>query len=199
MEDDRSPRIIAVYGFLGSGKTTVVLHLARELVSAGGRAAVVVNEAGQVPLDGKVLLAGGLPVREIFSGCVCCTLAGDFIETLKELIKLQDLNYILIEPSGLADAPRLFEALEKHVRLPTARALILDAPRLSLLLRAARPLITAQVRLADVTIVNKMDALSRSQAEELNLILADLSLRGPVHRLSARAGLPRELIRAMLQ
>ena len=58
-----SPKITAVYGFLGSGKTTVMLALAEEAVAQGRRAAIVVNEAGQVPVDGRLLRVGGLPVK----------------------------------------------------------------------------------------------------------------------------------------
>src|SRR5208337_4721830 len=94
-------KITAVYGFLGSGKTTVMLALAEEAVARGRRAAIVVNEAGRVPVDGRMLRVGGLPVKEIFSGCICCSVVGDFIETLRALSREPELNQIFIEPSGM--------------------------------------------------------------------------------------------------
>ncbi len=199
MSGHPGPKIVAVYGFLGSGKTTVMMQLARKIVSAGSKAAIVVNEAGDIPIDGKLLDAGGFPVKEIFAGCICCAALGDFIGALKALQKMDGINYILIEPSGMAEAPAFFSSVRKHVTEGLTKALVLDGPRLLLLLKAARPLITNQIKAADLILLNKMDAVGKAQLLELERTLEELHVnKAHVHKVSAKNGVPDNLLARML-
>jgi G3E family GTPase len=199
MRSEFQGRILAIYGFLGSGKTTVMMELARSIVDRGHKAALVVNEAGAVPVDGKLLEISGLPVKEIFAGCICCTVVGDFIETLRALTGDPMLDYILIEPSGMADAPRLFASIEKHTRFTVSKVLILDAPRLSLLLKAAGRLIQNQIETAGIIVMNKLDALSTGQAAEARQLLPEQASAAALFETSALNGLPSTLIDEILQ
>lgn len=194
----KEPGLIAVYGFLGSGKTTVMLQLARAAAASGRKVALVVNEAGEIPIDGKLLMVGGMPVKEIFGGCICCSVVGDFIETLRALKQGAELDWILIEPSGMANAPSLFESLGKHTGVQVARLLVLDGPRLPLLLKAAGPLIQGQLKAAGTILLNKVDALTPQGKADARAVLADLSRNAPVHAVSARAGLPESLLHELL-
>lgn len=197
--DSRSGiKVIAIYGFLGSGKTTVMLQLARDIVTMGYKAALVVNEAGDVPVDGKLLKISGLPVKEIFAGCICCTVVGDFIETLRVLRQEPEIGYILIEPSGMADAPNLFASIEKHTDLDVLKVLILDGPRLSLLLKAAGRLIQRQLESAGIILLNKMDVLSTKKTAEAYKLLPALAAALSLHEISALKGLPTKLVREIL-
>ncbi len=196
---DTSIKTIAVYGFLGSGKTTVMMALARALVDAGHRAALVVNEAGDVPVDGKLLSVAGLPVKEIFAGCICCSVVGDFIETLRALQQDPELDYILIEPSGMADAPRLFTSLKKHASKNLLKLMILDGPRLGLLLKAAGNLIKGQLAASDIILLNKVDAMDQRQIREALEVLLGFSVQVPIHQISASGGLPEALLSDILQ
>ncbi len=198
METNPGPKIVSVYGFLGSGKTTVMMQLARKIVSTGGKAAIVVNEAGDIPIDGKLLDVGGFPVREIFSGCICCQAVGDFIGALKALQNVDGLDYILIEPSGMAEAPGFFASVTRHVTHGLTRALVLDGPRLLLLLKAARPLITSQIKTADLILLNKVDALDENQIVELERTIRELGPDIPIRRVSAKNGLPDDCLAGML-
>ncbi len=199
MVSDHGVKIIAVYGFLGSGKTTVMLQLARAIVAGGRKAALIVNEAGDVPVDGKLLEVSGLPVKEIFAGCICCTIVGDFIETLRTLRQDPTLAYILIEPSGMADAPNLFTSLEKHTFLEVIKLVILDGPRLPLLLKAAGTLIHKQVEVAGIILLNKIDALTPESRGEVQTLLANLHPHVSIHEVSALEGIPQEIVHQVLQ
>ena len=93
--------ITIVSGFLGAGKTTLIRRLIGG-VCAGERLAVIENEFGDAAIDGDVVRSGRLQVREIQSGCICCSLATDFLEALQALAAEYRPDRILIEPSGVA-------------------------------------------------------------------------------------------------
>lgn len=191
-------RIVVIYGFLGSGKTTLMLQLAERVTASGKRAAIVVNEAGKVPVDGKLLSVAGLPVREIFAGCICCSVVGDFVETLAALRSSGDFSRILVEPSGMADAPRLFESLVKHGGFPLRKILVLDGVRLALLMRAARPLMEGQIREADIILLNKTDAVNGNDKGRLRSLIEQCPHHAPVYPVSLLLGIPGDLMEELV-
>jgi cobalamin biosynthesis protein CobW len=106
-----------ITGFLGSGKTTLISHLLRN--PEGRRLAVVVNEFGEVGVDGEILKGCALPdcpeenIVELANGCICCTVADDFIPTIEALMRLDPRpDHILIETSGLALPKPLLKAFD---------------------------------------------------------------------------------------
>ena len=78
-------RVLCIAGFLGSGKTTMLLRLARTMAEDGLRLAIVENEIGEIGVDGGYVREAGLPVRELFGGFICCTLQTGLVETLRTI------------------------------------------------------------------------------------------------------------------
>ena len=93
-------KIGIISGFLGAGKTTLIQKLLKETLS-NKKVVLIENEFGEVGIDGKILKQTGVRIREINSGCICCTLAGDFSNALQEVIHKYNPDQILIEPSGV--------------------------------------------------------------------------------------------------
>lgn len=93
-------KISIISGFLGAGKTTLIQKLLKETLS-NKKVVLIENEFGEVGIDGKILKQTGVRIREINSGCICCTLAGDFSNALQEVIYKYNPDQILIEPSGV--------------------------------------------------------------------------------------------------
>jgi G3E family GTPase len=96
-----SIKIDIISGFLGAGKTTLI----KKLINSDLRKekiAIIENEFGEVSIDGDILKETNIDMKEINSGCICCSLVGDFKEAIREIIKLYSPDRILIEPSGVA-------------------------------------------------------------------------------------------------
>ena len=115
---DLSPRVpcTVITGFLGAGKTTLIRHL---LENAGGRRlAILVNEFGDVGIDGEILKGCGIgscreeDIVELANGCICCTVADDFVPALDKILARGDVDHILIETSGLALPKPLVQAFQ---------------------------------------------------------------------------------------
>ena len=192
--------VLCIAGFLGSGKTTVLLEVARAFVEDGSSLAVIENEIGEVGIDGGYVREQGLPVRELFGGCICCTLQAGLVETLRAVRDTYDPDWVVIEPTGLAAPGDILGLVVDHVPdLDTVRVLtVVDAARWPMLLEVVEPLVTAQLESADVVAINKMDAVHE---EELASVLASVrALAGDavVLIVSAQtgAGMPR-LLRAV--
>lgn len=110
-----------ISGFLGAGKTTLIRKLLEETLS-DEKVVLIENEFGEIGIDGTVLKQSGVQVREINSGCICCTLAGDFHAALKDVIRKYRPDRILIEPSGVGKLSDILPvcrktALREHGRL----------------------------------------------------------------------------------
>jgi len=104
-------------GFLGAGKTTLIKKLLKEAL-AGEKVVLIENEFGEIGIDGGFMKEAGIEVTEMNSGCICCSLVGDFGEALKKVIDEYHPDRILIEPSGvgkLSDVIRAVEGVEKDI------------------------------------------------------------------------------------
>ena len=125
-------KVYVVSGFLGAGKTTFIQQLIQELPDPT-RVLILENDFGQVNLDGAILREKGYTVRELTSGCICCSLAGDFRRALVDILDTQDVDYIIIEPSGVSQLSDILaickdSSIAKRIEL-TGCVSIVDAMR----------------------------------------------------------------------
>lgn len=99
-------------GFLGAGKTTLIKKLLSEAYK-GEQVVLIENEFGEIGIDGGFLKEAGIEIREMNSGCICCSLVGDFGEALKEVITTYQPDRIIIEPSGVGKLSDVIKAVQK--------------------------------------------------------------------------------------
>lgn len=183
-------RLLILAGFLGSGKTTLLQALA-ETFTPEERAKLVIieNEAGQRGVDDQLLAAGGLEVRQVYGGCICCTLRANLQRALVQVAEVLQPDWIIVEPSGVAD-PSEVVALAESSGLAFERidlVVLVDALRWHKLKQIAGPFLERGIQRADVTALNKVDAVDEAEAARL---VAELeAIRGgSVQRLAAARG-----------
>ena len=104
-------KIDIISGFLGAGKTTLIKKLIRE-VFAGQKVVLIENEFGEIGIDGGFLKEAGINITEMNSGCICCSLVGDFSEALKKVVDEFHPDHIIIEPSGVGKLSDIRSAIE---------------------------------------------------------------------------------------
>ncbi len=172
--------IIQIAGFLGCGKTTLMLRIARILSEDYGyRVALVVNELGSVPVDGKVLEESGLMLKEIGSGCICCEVAQTFANTVAMLALDFKPDVLLVEPTGVA-IPRQVKLVaamggrNTHVEVGPAIVLF-DSSRPDELMddELMGLLVKAQLRDADIVVISKVDMVDRARIEECKQMIIE--------------------------
>lgn len=154
---------IVFAGFLGSGKTSLILGIAKELAKRKVKTAILVNEIGEIGVDGEFLRTTGAQTYEITEGCICCTLKKDLESTLSELVSNYRPDAILVEPTGIAFPSVVAKVLGKYTS-STLVVGVVDAVRFAKLYREMREFVERQLREAKIIAINKIDAV-RSKAE----------------------------------
>lgn len=174
--------LLLVTGFLGAGKTTLVLNLAAALAERGRRAAIVVNELGEVGIDDQLMRRLGFNVWELLNGCICCTLSGDLLNTLYQLDTDYAPDVVLVEPTGAADPRNVLDALPLYRGRPLNVTVItlLDPLRLPLLMEVLTPLITSQIQRAQLVLIGKADLATDADIDFARHTVAELRPDIPV-------------------
>lgn len=155
-------------GFLGSGKTTFIISLSMVVVQSGHRAAIIVNEIGEIGIDNQLMRQLDLDVWELVAGCICCTLSGDLATTLQKLDLGNAPDLVIVEASGAADPKSVLDALTYYRgrTLSSVRTVtVIDPLRLSVLIEVMTPLITSQIQSADLIIISKTDLATSEEIE----------------------------------
>jgi G3E family GTPase len=194
-------KITQIAGFLGCGKTTLLLIISRKLAGNGERkVALVVNEIGEIPVDGKVIEESGLRVKDIGGGCICCEVASTFAKTVYGLYKDFHPDHILVEPTGVAVPHQVKMAARmsgRDAKISLGPAIVLfDATRPAELLDMDMlgRLVVTQVKDADVVAISKVDAVDESATEEAAQKIRELNESAEILNLSSFTGVGVERI-----
>ena len=146
-------------GFLGAGKTTLIKKLIKEAY-AGENLVLIENEFGEIGIDGGFLKEAGIEIREMNSGCICCSLVGDFDTSLKEVLTRFKPDRILIEPSGVGKLSDVVKAvsgvLSDEVVLNSATAVV-DAVKCKMYMKNFGEFFGNQIEHADCIVLSRAD------------------------------------------
>lgn len=182
-------------GFLGAGKTTLVNYILRE--QSEYKFAVIVNEMGQVGIDGGLIENQRDEVVELANGCVCCTVRKDLIQGIQKLIQRGGFDYLLIETTGIADpgpvAQTFFNipALQKFVQLDGIVTLV-DAENILRQLKEEE-VARAQIAMADTIVLNKTDLVGEDRINAIFKRLREINPHAAIHR-SQQSRVPLKLL-----
>jgi G3E family GTPase len=175
--------VILVSGFLGAGKTTLVSHLLRSRPEESGKLAIIVNEVGEVGVDGALLSGQNVDMVELTSGCICCTIQTDFLRAVEEIRNRIDPDFLVVEATGVAQPGDMFDILF-HPPLSEFASLrslvtVVDAD----FFKARKVLGTFyenQIRFADLLILNKIDLVDTGRAKEIQDFLGRTNTRARI-------------------
>lgn len=192
--------ICQIAGFLGAGKTTLMIRLGKELGEAGRKVAIIVNEVGEVGVDGQVIDAYGLRSVEITEGCICCSLSGSLQNTLRIVAKEYQPDYVLIEPTGLA-LPNKVNSIIRTSMVEAERNVsvaLVDAYRAEGLFLETKAFFSRQIVGVDIVAINKVDLVSGERLAEVESLVQELVPGAKVLHISAKGGKGvRELMKAL--
>jgi G3E family GTPase len=182
--------ICQLAGFLGSGKTTLLIRLGTALGRAGRKVAIIVNEVGEVGVDGAVIESNGLRSVELTEGCICCSLSGSLQNTLRQITKEFAPDIIMIEPTGLALPGKVKQIVRTSMigEDRTFTICLIDAYRATKLFAEAGAFLSRQVDGADVVAINKVDLVSADAKGQVESIVRGISSSIPIAFISAREG-----------
>ena len=169
-------KIDIVSGFLGAGKTTLIRKLIKDAL-AGTRVVLIENEFGEIGIDGGFLKEAGIEIREMNSGCICCSLVGDFGTALGEVMKTYAPERILIEPSGVGKLSEIMEAVhnaaEGHDMELNSAVAVVDASKCKLYLKNFGEFFADQIEYAGTIILTRTDKVSDKKIAECVEILRE--------------------------
>lgn len=183
--------MMVVSGFLGSGKTTMILSTVGKVIeNTKKKVVIIVNDFGNIGIDGKVMEKFGLSVTEMPSGCICCTLGSDFLETVRTVSDKFSPDLIIVEPTGIADPANIIDTMKLY-RGPLGTIkifVVVDAIRFPLIMKALAMPLKNQLNAADVILINKIDEASITAVEEVRKNLDTLGFKKLVIPVSATIG-----------
>ena len=167
-------KVDVISGFLGAGKTTLIKKLFEK--SFGKEKVVLIeNEFGEIGIDGTFLKSSGVEIKEINSGCICCSLVGDFKESIMQLIHDYSPDRIIIEPSGVG---KLSDIVNAVINVPTDLSLniiatVVDGPKAKMYMKNFGEFFNNQVEACNTIVIAKTDKMTEDKIEEAISLLRE--------------------------
>ena len=174
-EGNEMTKIDIISGFLGAGKTTLIQKLIKE-VYAGKKVVLVENEFGEIGIDGGFLKDAGIVVNEINSGCICCTLQGDFRNALQEVVKKYDPDHIIIEPSGVGKLSDILAVVKDVEGLQlNSYSTVVDAKRCEIYHKNFKEFFDDQISTAACVILSRTQLVDEEILQKDIVIIRELN------------------------
>ncbi|MGD0818091.1 MAG: GTP-binding protein [Methanomassiliicoccales archaeon] len=184
--------MLVVSGFLGSGKTTMILAtIGKYIDTTKKKVVIIVNDFGKIGIDGAMMKRYGLDVQEMPSGCICCTLGSDFLETVNTVASNFKPDMILVEPTGIADPANIIDSMKMYRGPkvdPVRIFVVVDAVRFPLILKALAIPLRNQLNAADIIVINKIDESGPEAVQVVKTSLEGLGIRKKLIVVSAVTG-----------
>lgn len=199
-------KLLIMGGFLGSGKTSVILEMAKSMAkdADGNHPKVVVleNEIGEISIDDKTLENAGFNVETLFSGCVCCTMSGELITNLHIVIERFSPEWIILETTGMAYPGKVKHTLEDAMPdLDCFICCLADAKRWPRMQKVPqlKEFSRQQLEEARFILINKSDLVKEEALMELDNSIRTINQRASIYHVSAKNGIPVETWNAIFR
>ena len=171
-------KIDIISGFLGAGKTTLIKKLLKDGFQ-GEQVVLIENEFGEIGIDGGFLKEAGIQIREMNSGCICCSLVGDFGTSLKEVVTKYNPDRILIEPSGvgkLSDVIKAVQGVQDEVDIKlNSYTTVVDAKKCKMYMKDFGEFFDNQIQYAGAIIMSRTDIATEKKVQESLELLRSLN------------------------
>ena len=177
-------KIDIVSGFLGAGKTTLIKKLLKDAFQ-GEQVVLIENEFGEIGIDGGFLKESGIEIREMNSGCICCSLVGDFGTSLREVIETYHPDRILIEPSGVGKLSDIIVAVQNvQADIPemvlNSYTTVVDAKKCKMYMRNFGEFFNNQVECAGAIVMSRTDIADEAKVTETMEMLRTLNAKAAI-------------------
>ena len=176
-------KIDIISGFLGAGKTTLIKKLLKDAFQ-GEQVVLIENEFGEIGIDGGFLKEAGIEIRGMNSGCICCSLVGDFGASLKEVVSKYHPDRILIEPSGvgkLSDVIKAVQGVQEETGLVlNSYTTVVDAKKCKMYMRNFGEFFNNQVEYAGAIIMSRTDIVDEAKAQAAMELLRGINSKAAI-------------------
>ena len=174
-------KLIILGGFLGSGKTTVLLQMAKYLTGENvkpgeTKVAIIENEVGEQGIDDKLLKSGNYAVENLFAGCACCTLSGSVPGYIQKIQRELNPEWLIFESTGVGYPASIQRTTQNDLGLDSKICIIVDAKRWIRIEKPLEQLLSGQFENADVVLINKKDLVDQ---ETLVRVITSVAVRVP--------------------
>ena len=174
-------KLIILGGFLGSGKTTVLLQMAKYLTGENvkpgeTKVAIIENEVGEQGIDDKLLKSGNYAVENLFAGCACCTLSGSVPGYIQKIQRELNPEWLIFESTGVGYPASIQRTIQNVLGLDSKICIIVDPKRWNRIEKPLEQLLSGQFENADVVLINKKDLVDQ---ETLVRVITSVAVRVP--------------------